>query len=387
VDTSTRPGNLQIMKYEIPVAVPDLSGREIEYVTDAIKSGWISSTGAFVERFEAEFAQICGTRTSISVSNGTVALHLAMIILGVGPGDEVIVPSLSYIAVANAVRYVGAEPVFADVQPETWCLDPEDVKARISPRTKSIIAVHLYGHPADMNKINAVAREHGLSVVEDAAEAPLATYHGRPVGSLANMAAFSFYGNKILSSGEGGALTLSDHALEFNARMIRNQGMDPDRRYYFPVTGHNFRLTNVACALLCAQLERREQLVHRRRAIYSLYHKLLSEVPGVGFQPVADWAQISPWLFCITVDGKKFGRTRDELMRGLGEKGIDTRPFFIPLHTMPPFKMASRARKERLPVTEQVSQRGMNLPTYPGLLDENVARVCDAIQQLQRPAA
>jgi perosamine synthetase len=253
------------------VSAPDLSGREAEYVLDAVRSSWISSTGPYVDRFEREFASIVGTRTTISVANGTVALHLAMLGHAVGPGDEVIVPSLTYIATANAVRYVGAEPVFVDVDPANWCLDPDKIEAAITPRTRGIIAVHLYGHPADMDRINGIAKRKGLWVVEDAAEAHGASYKGRPAGSLSSMATFSFYGNKILTSGEGGAVTLNDEALERRVRLLRGQGMDPARRYHFVEIGYNYRLTNVACAILCGQIEHMEQIVLRRREIFATY--------------------------------------------------------------------------------------------------------------------
>ncbi len=372
------------MSFEIPVAKPDLTGNEEKYVLDAIRTSWISSTGAYINRFEEEFAALCGTRSAIGVCNGTVALHLALLTLDVRPGDEVIVPSLTYIATANAVRYVGAEPVFVDVDPETWCLDPKKIEDAITPRTKGIIVVHLYGHPADMDEINHIAGVHGLWVVEDAAEAPLATYKGRPTGGLAPIATFSFYGNKVLTCGEGGALTLSDPALELRARTLRGQGMDPRRRYYFPVTGYNFRLTNLACALLCAQLERREQILRRRRAIYKLYRKMLADVPGIGLQPNASWAVVSPWLFSITVNAEEFGLIRDELMHKLAELGVDTRPFFIPLHTLPPFREGSRRRREELPVTVSLGARGINLPTFSTMTDAEVERIGEAIAQLRR---
>lgn len=369
---------------KIPVARPDLGGNEEAYVLDAIRTTWISSTGGFINRFEEEFATVCGARTAIAVCNGTVALHLALLTLDVRPGDEVLVPSLTYIATANAVRYVGGEPVFVDVDPDTWCLDPTKLQAAITPRTKGIIAVHLYGHPADMDAINHIAGINGLWVVEDAAEAPLATYKGRPTGSLAPIATFSFYGNKILTSGEGGAVTLSDPRLELRARTLRGQGMDPNRRYYFPVTGYNFRLTNVACALLCAQLERRDQLLARREAIYADYRRRLSTVPGIGFQPVAPWATVAPWLFSVTIDPERFGMTRDVLMERLGDHGIDSRPFFIPLHTLPPFREASGKRGEILPVTSQIASCGINLPTYSTMTSSEVAHVCDVIAELHR---
>jgi perosamine synthetase len=370
------------MSTEIPVARPDLGGNEEKYVIDALRSSWISSSGPYLNRFEKEFAELCGVGSAIAVSNGTVALHLALLALNVRPGDEVIVPSLTYIATANAVRYVGGEPVFVDVTPDTWCLDPQKIEEAITPRTRGIIAVHLYGHPADMDAINHIAGVNGLWVLEDAAEAPLATYKGRPTGSLAPIATFSFYGNKILTCGEGGALTLSDPALDLRARTLRSQGMDPKRRYYFPVTGYNFRLTNVACAVLCAQLERRDHLLQRRRHIYSRYREQLAGASGIGFQPCAAWATISPWLFSMTLETAAAGVSRDQLIAKLAERGIETRPFFIPLHTLPPFREGSRHRGEDLPLTRQLAACGLNLPTYSTMTDAQVDRVCAEVRQV-----
>jgi perosamine synthetase len=226
-----------------------------------------------------------------------------------------------------------------------------------------------------MDAINHIAAVHGLWVVEDAAEAHMARYKGRIAGGLAPIATFSFYGNKIFTSGEGGAITLNDPSLELRLRTLRGQGMDPQRRYYFPVTGYNFRLTNVACAILCAQLERRDQFVARRKQICAHYDSALKSIKGIGFQPVAKWADPTPWLYCITVDPKEYGRTRDELMALLAEDGIETRPFFIPLHTLPPFREESRKRNENLPITDHLSSSGMNIPTYVGMTDDQLARV------------
>lgn len=368
----------------IPVAAPDLSGNEERYVVEAIRSSWISSTGPFIQRFEREFAELCGAGAAIAVCNGTVALHLALLALDVRPGDEVLVPSLTYIATANAVRYVGAEPVFVDVDPATWCIDPARLEARITRRTKGIIPVDLYGHPADMDAINHIAAVHGLWVVEDAAEAHLARYKGRPTGGLASISTFSFYGNKIFTCGEGGVLTVSNPQLEMRIRTLRGQGMDPQRRYFFPVTGYNFRLTNVACAMLCAQFERRNEIIAKRERIFARYRELLDGIPGIGFQPVAAWAQPAPWLFCITVDERAFGRTRDELMHALAAAGIDTRPFFIPLHSLPPFREESARRGERLPVTDTLSCGGMNLPTYGALTEQDIVRIAEIVRKSRR---
>jgi perosamine synthetase len=372
------------MSLKIPVAEPDLSGNEEAYVVEALRSTWVSSTGKYLDCFEGDFASLCGARASIGVCNGTIALHLALLALEVGEGDEVIVPSLTYIATANAVKYVGAKPVFVDVDPSTWCIDPDKIQKAVTERTKGIIAVHLYGHPADMDRINSIASRHGLWVVEDAAEAPLATYKGRPVGSLGTIATFSFYGNKLFTCGEGGALTLNDSKLEARARLLRGQGMDPKRRYFFPVVGHNFRLTNVCAAMLCAQLERRGEIMRKRLEIYALYTELLNNVPGVGLQPVAPWATLSPWLYCITVNKSFFGIDRDSLMAGLLEHGIDTRPFFIPLHTMPPYERVYQDRPYPLHITNSLASEGINLPTFTAMSNDQVCYVCDAIKRLAR---
>lgn len=366
---------------KIPVAIPDLSGNEERYVVEAIRSTWISSSGAFIKRFEKEFAELCNTRWALSVCNGTVALHLAMLGLDVRPGDEVLVPSLTYIATANAVRYVGAEPVFVDVDPNTWCIDPNLLEANITRRTKGIIAVHLYGHPADMDAINHIAAVHGLWVVEDAAEAHLARYKNQPVGGLARLGTYSFYGNKIFTCGEGGALTFDDPQMEIRLRALYRQGMDPQRRYYFPITGYNFRLTNTACAMLVAQLERRDEIMEKRQHIFQAYRERLEGVPGIGFQPVAAWAEPARWLYCITVDESAYRRSRDELMSILSEEGIETRPFFIALHRLPPFREESKRRDEVLPETDRLSGAGINLPTYSSLSDPEIDYICDVISK------
>jgi perosamine synthetase len=276
---------------------------------------------------------------------------------------------------------MGATPVFADIEAATWCLDPEAVEAAVTERTKGIIAVHLYGHPADMDALAAVAARHDLWVLEDAAEAHGATYRGRPVGGLGVIGAFSFYGNKIVTSGEGGALTTDDPDVERLIRLFRGQGMDPERRYWFPVVGYNYRLTNIAAAIACAQLERFADIVAARREIFDGYRERLDGIPGIGFQPVADWAEPAPWLFCVTVDADAFGRTRDELAIELEARGIETRPFFHPLHRLPPYADSAAAA---LPVTDRIAESGINLPTWVGLSEADLDRVAEAITSAKR---
>lgn len=363
----------------IPVADVDLGGNEEKYAVEAIRSTWISSAGAFLNRFEKEFAMACGVKHALAVSNGTTALHLVMAGLGIGPGDEVIVPSLTYIATANAVRYVGAEPVFVDVDPLTWTIDPSKIEEALTSRTKAIIPVHLLGHPADMDRIIRIAAIRGIAVVEDAAEATFATYKGRVVGSMGQAATFSFFGNKLLTCGEGGAVTVNEDHLATRLKILRGQGMDPDRRYYFPVTGYNFRLTNVAAAILCGQMERSVQILARRREIFGRYNELLGNVAGIKLQPVAPWAGLSPWMYSVEIDEEAFGYSRDGLIDFLGKKNIETRPMFIPLHRLPPFREASLKRGEVLPETDRLGARGIMLPTYNKMTLADQDRVVEAI--------
>lgn len=371
------------MNFEIPLSNPDLSGNESKYALEAIQSGWIG-TGPFIRRFEGEFAALCGTRAAIACCNGTAALHLALRALRLEPGDEVIVPSFTYVATANAVRYCGAEPVFVDVEPETWCMDPHKVEAAITPRTKGIVPVHLFGHPADMDALNRLAKIYHLWIVEDAAEAALATYKGRPVGGLSDVATFSFHVTKVLTAGEGGALTMNDEKLEAFIRMVHSHGMDSQRRFYFPVTGYNYRLTNLSAGLLCAQVERREAFLKRRTDIFRLYQEILADTPGIGFRPVAPWATLSPWLFSIVVDPAEFGHTREKLMATLARHKIDSRPFFMPVHALPPFREGSARRGEHLPITDHLCGLGVNLPTYTTMTDGQVERVCEVVAGMVR---
>lgn len=363
----------------IPVAEPSLVGNEKAYVLDALESSWISSSGKYIDRFEAEFATACGSKYSLTVSNGTVALQLALLALGAGPGDEVIVPSLTYIATANAVRYVGATPVFADISADSWGLDPESVSRSITDRTVGVIPVHLYGHPVDMDPLVEVARSKGLWIIEDAAEATFGSYKNRQVGSLGDIATFSFYGNKIITSGEGGAVTTNSAEIAAKMRLIRGQGMDPERRYFFPIVGHNFRLTNVAAAILCAQLERREEIIAQRHLVCQQYDEQLSSLKGIQFQPKQRWASWTPWLYSILIDEDCYKASRDKVASELLSRGVDTRPFFVPIHTLPPYQSIEFAPRVSLDVTTSIAPRGLNLPTSPEMLPATVDYVCEAL--------
>jgi len=362
----------------IPVAEPILTGNELAYVSDCITSGWVSSIGKYVTRFEQDFASFCGVKYCVATSSGTTALHLALAVLGIGFGNEVIVPSLTFIATANSVVYTGARPVFADSEPRTWNLDPTDVARKITPRTKAIIPVHLYGHPADMDAIDSIAREHNLFVIEDAAEAHGAEYKGRRVGAIGHIGAFSFYGNKIITTGEGGMLTTNDGDLAEKARQLRDHAMSSTRRYWHPTIGYNYRLTNIQAALGVAQMERVEEFIARKRTIAALYNELLNGTHGVSLPVEEAWAKNVYWMYSILV-GDSARVSRDDLMAYLNTRGIDSRPFFFPIHTMP-----SYATGQSLPVTERLARQGINLPSSIALTDDEIRRIVYAIHEVNR---
>ena len=360
---------------ELPVAAPALVGRELEYVTDCVESTWISSTGSYIERFERAFGDFCGVEHAISCCNGTVALHLALLGLGVNPGDEVIVPTLTYVASANAVRYCGAQPVLVDCEEETWNLDPERLAELITPRTKGIVAVHLYGHPVDLDPVLELAELRGLFVLEDAAEAHGARYKGGRVGSFGNCAMFSFYGNKIITTGEGGMVVTNDAKLAARVRQLRGQGQDPERRYWFPIVGFNYRLTNVAAAIGLAQVERIDWHLERRREVAGWYRELLSDGDGLRFSPQADWAENAYWMSSVLLPD---GVDRDRVAAALATDGVDTRPFFYPVHTLPPYVDGSRGRV--FPVADWIAARGLNLPSSALLTRDDVEYVSEALR-------
>jgi perosamine synthetase len=362
----------------IPVASPTLSGNEKAYVMDCMESGWISSAGKYVEKFEAAFAEFCGTKHAISCCNGTAALHLSLLALGVGPGDEVIVPTLTFVATANAVTYCGARPIFVDSEAEAWTLDPALIEAKITPRTRAIIAVHLYGHPAHMCALESIAHRHNLFLIEDAAEAHGASYQGRSVGSLGDLAAFSFYGNKIIATGEGGMVVTDDDMLARRAAQFRGQGQDFERRYWFPIIGYNYRMMNLPAAIGLAQLERVNWNLQRRSEIAAWYREELLDVPGVTWQAEKEWARHAHWLFSIILNDEVHA-DRDAVMAYLEKRGIETRPIFYPMHILPPY--LELARNEAYPVAERLARRGLSLPTWAGLTREDVSFVCDAVRE------
>lgn len=354
----------------IPVYRPVIGALEREYVLDAVDSTWISSKGKYLDRFESEFPSYLGSRFGVATCNGTVSLHVALLALGVGPGDEVIVPTLTYVASVNAVTYTGATPVFVDSEPDYWNLDPRLIESLITKRTKAIEVVHLYGHPADMDPIVDVARRHGIAILEDAAEAHGAEYRGRKVGTFGAAASFSFFGNKVVTTGEGGMVVTDDEELASTCRHLRGQGVSSTRTYWHDVVGYNYRMTNIAAAIGVAQMERVEDVLARKREIARLYAERLGGVPGVALQREADWAKAVWWMVSILVDPS----VRDELMRFLAENGVETRPFFFPAHELPMYP-----RDIAYPVAERLGASGINLPSFPELTVDEIDTVCDLI--------
>lgn len=359
----------------IPISKPTITEKEIEYVTDAVSSTWISSLGKYIDKFEVDFAQFCGTKYAVSTANGTVAIHLALVALEIGEGDEVIVPDLSFIATANTVLHAGAQPVFADIDPYNLCIDPFSIEKAISSKTKAILPVHLYGHPADMRAINAIAQKHNLLVIEDAAEAHGAGILRQKVGSFGTCACFSFYGNKNITTGEGGMVTTNDEALYNRLRYLRDHAMSKQKRYWHTECGFNFRMTNMQAALGCAQMERVNELLNKRKYIFNLYNEGLKEISRIKLNRTYEWADNAYWLICAEIDGYDEEK-RDQLIGKLKSQGIDSRPFFYPMSDMPYLKKADT------PITHAVFGKGINLPTYFDITDTEISRVCDVLKQV-----
>ena len=366
------------MKRFIHVAEPALVGNEKAYVNDCIDSNWISSNGKYINRFEEEFANYCGVKYAVACSNGTTALHLALLAAGISAGDEVIIPTLTFVATANAVTYCGATPILVDSDPVTWNINPPDIERRLTSRTKAIIAVHLYGHPADMDSINAIADKHGLLVIEDAAEAHGARYKEKNAGSLGNIATFSFYGNKIITTGEGGMVVTDDKEIAYKARQLRGQGMDPARRYWFPQVGYNYRMSNVAAAIGVAQLEKIEWHLQRRRSIAYQYAEHFSNHKRIRMQPEPPSGRNAYWMSCIVLETASL-ISRDELALKLFDAGIETRPFFPPMHQLPMY--AETAREHKFPIADMLSRSGLSLPSHANLTDDDIAYIADQVKE------
>ena len=363
-------------KFYIPISKPSLIGKEKDYVLDCLDSTWISSNGRYIGLFEIFFSEYIGVRHAISCSNGTVALHLALLALGIGPGDEVIVPTLTFVATANAVRYTGAIPVFIGSESDTWNLRPDMIESLITSRTKAIIPVPLYGHPCDMDPIIDIARKNNLFVIEDAAQALGSEYKNKKCGGIADISTFSFYGNKIITTGEGGMVVTDNDEWAEKVRRLKGQGMNPLKRYWFDIMGYNYRMTNIQAAIGLAQMENIDELISKRRQIAQWYTNLLKNICGITFPVEKEYAMHSYWLYSILIENN-FGKSRDELATFLAENNIETRPFFYPMHILPEYENRSL---KHLKNTEIIARKGINLPTYYDLRFDDVKTISKFIR-------
>ena len=373
----------------IQVNEPRLDGRELEYVTECLKTGWISSAGRFIEGFEESWAAYCGRRYGVAVCNGTAALQLAVAALGLGDGDEVIMPSFTIISCAMAVAYQGAVPVLVDSEPDTWCMDVSQVEAKITPRTRAIMPVHIYGHPVEMDPLLELAEKHGLAIIEDAAEAHGAEYlsrrgsepEWRRCGSFGDVSCFSFYANKLVTTGEGGMVVTDDEAVAKRLRLLRNLAFIPGRRFFHEELGFNFRLTNVQAAIGQAQVERIDDTVARKRHIGARYLEELASVPGIRMQTERPWARSVWWMNGLVLDPST-GHTATTLARSLAELGVETRPFFLGMDRQPALRARGWFEGESYPVSDELAEMGLYLPSGGALTEEQQGTVISAVKQV-----
>ena len=378
---------------EIPLCTPQLAGREWDYIKECLDTGWVSSIGSFVDRFEGEFAKKVGTRHAVAMGSGTAALHIALLVSGIGPGEEVVTPALTFIAPLNTIRYVGAWPVVVDVDPEYWQMDPVQVRAflnsdcrrengalvnRHTGRTvTALMPVDILGHPSDLDAMRVLAAEFGLAVIEDATESLGARYRGRSLGQLSPVTCFSFNGNKLITTGGGGMLVTDDEAKARRARYLATQAKDDPLEYVHHAVGYNYRLTNVLAAMGCAQLEQLEAFVARKRAVASRYLEALAEIPGLTPMREAAWARSACWMFTTLVDEGEFGRDSRSLMRYLDEQRIQTRPLWEPMHQS---RAHAGAFCRPCPVADGVHAQALSLPCSVGLTDADQERVITALR-------
>jgi perosamine synthetase len=366
----------------IPVCEPTLRGNEAKYVLECLETNWISSAGKYIPMFEEMFARKCGAAYAVACCNGTVALHLALAALGIGPGDEVIIPTFTMIATINAVTYTGARPVLVDSEMATWNMDVAQIEDKITPRTRAIMVVHTYGHPIDMEPVWALAQKHGLYVVEDAAEAHGAEYKGRRIGGLGDVACFSFYANKIITTGEGGMVTTNNEQIAKLAANLRDHAFSEERHFWHKYLGFNYRMTNLQAAVGLAQTEHFDEFVQDRRDNAAQYNQLLCDVPGITLPPEADWAKSVYWMYSILVDQDRFGMDRDELRLRLAKRGIETRTFFIPMHLQPIYHQQFKG--ERYPVAEGLCRRGLYLPSASSLTQAEIRFIVDSLKDCRQ---
>jgi perosamine synthetase len=363
------------MNFKIPIYQPSLIGNEKKYVNDCLDSSWISSKGKYISDFENAFKNYINIQHAASVCNGTVAIHLALMALGIGPDDEVIVPTLTYIASVNAISYTGATPVFVDSLPDTWQMDPKDVKRKITSKTKAIMAVHLYGHACDMAALTSIAKENNIFLIEDCAEAIGTEFKGKHVGTFGDIATFSFFGNKTITTGEGGMVVTNDETLHQRSVHFKGQGLAKHRQYWHDVVGYNYRMTNIQAAIGLAQLEQVETFLKKKKNIAQHYAAAFKGT-DIEFHVSSENVTHSYWMCSILLPNAEM---RDPMRDYLGQVGIETRPLFYPVHTMPMYS----SKFQRHIVAESLGWRGINLPSYPDLTKAQVDYIIDAVKSFK----
>ncbi len=363
----------------IPLCIPEVRGNEWKYVKECIDTNWVSSVGSYVNLFEERFAEYLKCKNAIVTMNGTAAIQLALVTLGIGEGDEVIVPSMTFISPVNAVKYVDAIPVFCDVRRDTFVMDEEKVEELITEKTKAIMPVHIYGHPVDMDKIMDIAKKHNLYVIEDATEALGSEYKDSMIGTIGDMGCFSFNGNKLITTGAGGMLVTNNEELGKRAKFLSNQTkvVLDNKAFYHPEIGYNFRMPNLLAAFGVAQMENIAEFVNIKIDNAKYYNELLKDIKGITLQAEKEWAKNCYWLYSILVEDE-YGITRDELVNALKEEGIEARPFFMAVHEMPPYK---DCKAGDMSVTKDICSRGINLPSSVGLKKSEIKLVCDIIKK------
>lgn len=365
----------------IPVYEPLFISNEKKYLAQCIDSGWISSEGPFVKEFEKKFAQFVGRKYGIAVSSGTAALEIATGLLDLKPGDEVILPTFTIISCALAIINFGARPIFVDADPETWCMDPNQIEAKISKKTKAIMVVHIYGHPCDMDKIMKISKKYNLKIIEDAAEAHGAEYKGRKCGSFGNISCFSFYANKIITCGEGGMVLVNNKNLAEKAKLLRNLGFGKKKRFLHRALARNYRMSNLQAAIGLSQLKNIKKLIEIKRKIAKKYTEELEGVPWLQLPVEKNWAKNVYWMYGIVIN-ENTGFSAEKLAKKLREKGIETRPFFYPLHLQPILWKLGIKAKEKFPVAERLALQGLYLPSGMSLKNWQIKKVCNAIKKI-----
>lgn len=364
----------------IPLCIPDIRGNEWKYVKECIDTNWVSSVGSYVNLFEEKFAEYLSAHSAVVTVNGTAAIELALLTLGIGLEDEVIVPSMTFISPVNTVKYVGATPVFCDVCRDTFVMDTSKIEELITPKTKAIIPVHIYGHPVDMDKVMELAKKYNLYVIEDATEALGSKYKGKSVGTIGDIGAFSFNGNKLITTGAGGMLVTNSEEYGSRAKFLSTQTkvVLDNKAFYHPEVGYNFRMPNLLAAFGVAQLENINEYLKIKKENAYYYNKLLKDVKGITLPIEKEWAKNCYWLYSILVEDD-FKVTRDELIKILSENGIESRPFFMPVHDMPPYVDCLHGSMD---VTNEISAKGINIPSSVSLTKENIEFICSVIKSI-----